>query len=174
MNRADHHRPRLADKLIELALGRDGVVDINQWNVINAKWPLSILQPPTVYKDFLLVGWAGKDWAETEAPPGTVFALDVRTGRENWSVERWNYRWTGQYGSKDYSVADPTRTGKDLMVLDAVKLSADRRTVSLTLPEMAPAHQMKITYRIKSADGKSANNEIYQTIHKIPEGVAQN
>jgi hypothetical protein len=54
--------------------GTSGVVDINQWNTENAKWPLSLLQPPTVYKDFLFVGWAGKDWAETQAPPGTIFA----------------------------------------------------------------------------------------------------
>jgi quinoprotein glucose dehydrogenase len=65
--------------------GRDGVVDVNQWNILNAKWPLSLLQPPTVFKDFLFVGWAGKDWAETEAPPGTVFALDARTGALRWT-----------------------------------------------------------------------------------------
>ncbi len=65
--------------------GTAGVVDINQWNDVNAKWPLSILQPPTVYKDFLFVGWAGKDWADAEAPPGTVFALDARTGALRWT-----------------------------------------------------------------------------------------
>ena len=46
----------------------DGVLDLNQWNTTNDKWPLSILQPPTVYKDTLFIGWAGKDWADTEAP----------------------------------------------------------------------------------------------------------
>lgn len=65
--------------------GASGVVDINVWNTENAKWPLSLLQPPTVYKDFLFVGWAGKDWAETQAPPGTIFALDARTGALRWT-----------------------------------------------------------------------------------------
>jgi quinoprotein glucose dehydrogenase len=65
--------------------GREGMVDVNQWNVLNAKWPLSLLQPPTVFKDTLFVGWAGKDWAEAEAPPGTVFALDARTGALRWT-----------------------------------------------------------------------------------------
>jgi quinoprotein glucose dehydrogenase len=41
--------------------GRNGVLDINQWNTIDPKWPLSILQPPTVYKDTLFIGWAGRD-----------------------------------------------------------------------------------------------------------------
>jgi quinoprotein glucose dehydrogenase len=65
--------------------GTAGVVDVDQWNDENAKWPLSLLQPPTVSGDFLFVGWAGKDWAEAEAPPGTVFALDARTGALRWT-----------------------------------------------------------------------------------------
>jgi quinoprotein glucose dehydrogenase len=65
--------------------GVNGIVDINQWNSENAKWPLSILQPPTVFKDYLFVGWAGKDWAYAEDPPGTVFALDARTGAQRWT-----------------------------------------------------------------------------------------
>ena len=67
--------------------GIDGVVDVNQWNTVNAKWPLSLLQPPTVFKDYLFVGWAGKDWADAAAPPGTVFALDARTGALRWTFD---------------------------------------------------------------------------------------
>jgi quinoprotein glucose dehydrogenase len=62
-----------------------GVLDINAWNTTNNKWPLSILQPPTVYKDTLFIGWAGKDWADSEAPPGTVFAVDAQTGKLKWT-----------------------------------------------------------------------------------------
>ena len=65
--------------------GNHGVLDINQWNTVNAKWPLSILQPPTVYKDRLFIGWAGKDWADKEAPPGTVFAVNAQTGKLEWT-----------------------------------------------------------------------------------------
>jgi quinoprotein glucose dehydrogenase len=61
-----------------------GVLDINQWNKVNNKWPLSILQPPTVYKDTLFIGWAGKDWAEAQDPPGTVFAVNAQTGKLKW------------------------------------------------------------------------------------------
>lgn len=48
--------------------GQHGMVDVNQWNTVNAKWPLSLLQPPTVYHDTLYLGWAGKDWADEQAP----------------------------------------------------------------------------------------------------------
>lgn len=66
--------------------GVDGILDVNQWNVENARWPLSLLQPPTVVDDVLVTGWAGKDWATAEAPPGTVFGIDARTGELRWQV----------------------------------------------------------------------------------------
>ncbi len=64
-----------------------GVLDINQWNTTNDKWPLSVLQPPTVYKNTLFIGWAGKDWADSEAPPGRVFAVDAETGKLKWTFD---------------------------------------------------------------------------------------
>jgi quinoprotein glucose dehydrogenase len=65
--------------------GAGGVLDVNQWNTVHAKWPMSLLQPPTVYKDTLFIGWAGKDWHDTLAPPGLVFAVDARTGKLKWT-----------------------------------------------------------------------------------------
>ncbi|GAA4228231.1 quinoprotein glucose dehydrogenase [Sagittula marina] len=64
-----------------------GQLDVNQWNTTNDKWPLSLLQPPTAYGDQLFVGWAGKDWEYAEAPAGTVFSIDARTGELQWTVE---------------------------------------------------------------------------------------
>lgn len=65
---------------------QNGTLDVNQWNTVNDKWPLSLLQPPTVYKDKLLIGWAGKDWDFEQAPPGSVFAVDARTGKLDWTL----------------------------------------------------------------------------------------
>ena len=65
---------------------KDGILDVNQWNTTNDRWPLSLLQPPTVVGDTLVLGWAGKDWAFAEAPPGTLFGLDARTGEKRWEV----------------------------------------------------------------------------------------
>lgn len=65
----------------------NGVLDLNQWSTVNAKYPLSVLQPPTVVGNHLLVGWAGKDWAYAEAPPGTVFSVNAQTGKLEWTFE---------------------------------------------------------------------------------------
>lgn len=67
--------------------GQNGVLDVNQWNTENAKWPLSLLQPPTVVGDHLILGWAGKDWAYEKAPPGSLFSLNARTGALEWTFK---------------------------------------------------------------------------------------
>lgn len=67
--------------------GTDGILDLAQWNTVNAKYPLSILQPTTVYKDTLFIGWAGKDWTYQVAPPGTIFAVNARTGKLKWQFD---------------------------------------------------------------------------------------
>ena len=64
--------------------GKAGMLDVDQWNTVNPKFPLSQLQPATVYKDLLFIGWAGKEWAYQDAPPGSILALDARTGALKW------------------------------------------------------------------------------------------
>jgi quinoprotein glucose dehydrogenase len=61
-----------------------GVLDVDRWNTTNNKWPHSLLQPPTVYKDTFFIGWAGRDWTDAVDPPGTVFAVDAQTGKLKW------------------------------------------------------------------------------------------
>jgi len=62
----------------------DGVLDVNQWNDVNDVFPFSLLQPPTVVGDTLLLGWAGADWEYSVAPPGNLMAIDARTGDLLW------------------------------------------------------------------------------------------
>jgi len=67
--------------------GQNGVLDINQWNTVNNKWPLSILQPPTIYKNEMFIGWSGQDWTQAVQPPGSLFAVDAQTGKLNWKFD---------------------------------------------------------------------------------------
>ncbi len=81
--------------------GSNGVLDVNRWNTTNDKWPLSLLQPPTVYKDTLFIGWAGKDWADSEAPPGRVFAVNAQTGKLNWTFDALPQQQQKQTGTSN-------------------------------------------------------------------------
>src|SRR6185369_4443646 len=33
----------------------------------------------------------------------------------NWSVEAWNYRWTSNYGSKEYKMSSPNEIGREAL-----------------------------------------------------------
>lgn len=63
-----------------------GVLNVNQWNTVNDVFPFSLLQPPIVVGDTLMMGWAGKDWEYTAAPPGNLLAVDARTGELLWDT----------------------------------------------------------------------------------------
>ena len=86
---------------------------------------------------------------------------------ESYGVERWNYRWTKNYGSKDWLFSDPKKMGRDRMAVSGVKLSADGRSVFLELADLAPVMQMRIRYRLSSADGNKVRGEVFHTIHKL-------
>ncbi|MHA3775357.1 DUF6797 domain-containing protein [Verrucomicrobiota bacterium sgz303538] len=91
-------------------------------------------------------------------------ALDA----QNFSVEQWNYLWTGNYGSPDVSVFDPKKKGRDLVLIESIKLSPDKKTLILEIQDRVPAMQMKIKYKINTPDGKVLDQEIYNTVHRIP------
>jgi hypothetical protein len=87
---------------------------------------------------------------------------------ENYSVQVWNYAWTRNYGSPEFSVADPGRKGHDDLALRSAKLSADGRTVSLELAGIRPVMQMMVRVKVKAADGAPVKFDVYNTIHQIP------
>ncbi|HMJ90834.1 MAG TPA: hypothetical protein VK530_13520, partial [Candidatus Acidoferrum sp.] len=100
-------------------------------------------------------------------------ALDEASAKDvaNFSVEQWNYIYSGSYGSPDVSPDDPKKKGRDKVEVKAVSLSADKKTVSLEM-SVRPVMQMRIKFALKAADGTAVNHEIYSTIHKIPSARA--
>ncbi len=110
--------------------------------------------------------------------------LDAETAEdlESWSVQRWNYKWSSNYGSREYSVKDPKKVGstksrgdkfaaRDEMKLLGAKLSQDGRTVFLKLPDLRRVMQMKIAYNLDAKDGALMKNEIYLTVNFVPEAL---
>jgi quinoprotein glucose dehydrogenase len=65
--------------------GDHGVLNVDKWNTINHKWKIGLIQPPAVYKDTLILGWAGLDWVYKTENPGTVYGIDARTGALKWT-----------------------------------------------------------------------------------------
>jgi len=89
------------------------------------------------------------------------------TDAQNYSVEQWNYLWTGNYGSPDFSVRNPAEKKHDRPEVKSARLSADKKTVFLEIPDIRPCDQMKIRFNIDAADGTPVSQEIYNTIYKL-------
>ena len=86
---------------------------------------------------------------------------------DRYAAESWNYRRTKEYGSPEYSVADPDRRGRDPVEIKSAKLSADGKTVSLGIPGMKPVHMLRVRCRIRAADRARVSLDVYYTIHKL-------
>ncbi len=97
--------------------------------------------------------------------------LDTETAGnpDNYSIEQYNYRWTSNYGSKDYRPSNPDELGHDLMEITGVALSQDRKGVFLQVAGLSRVMQSEITMRIKSADGVAMPEKIWHTINEVAE-----
>ena len=85
---------------------------------------------------------------------------------DRYSIERWNYLWRQQYGSKDYKLSDG-KIGRDKVSVKSAVVSKDGRSVFLEIEDMKPCMQMLIRYKLTGADGARVSQEIYNTIHKL-------
>ncbi|QDT11740.1 DUF6797 domain-containing protein [Stieleria marina] len=85
---------------------------------------------------------------------------------KNYSVRVWSLRRTANYGSKHYDE-------RELNVAEA-DLSADGKTVSLTIPEISPTWCMEIRYRLLSIDGKEIDGTLHNSIHRLKADPVEN
>jgi hypothetical protein len=92
--------------------------------------------------------------------------LDPRTAGDpgSWAVKRWNYRYAADYGSKDWSVVDPRKEGRDDVVVTSATLQPDGRTVVLGLSDAKAAMQYEAKYNVDAVGGKSLKGQFWFTI----------
>jgi sugar phosphate isomerase/epimerase len=96
--------------------------------------------------------------------------LDPATAADagSYGLKQWNYRYAAQYGSADWSVADPEKEGRDDVPVAAAALSADGRTLTLRVAGLRPVMQFALRYNLDTAAGCPARGEVYGTIHRVP------
>ena len=85
----------------------------------------------------------------------------------SYDVEQWNYRYAAQYGSKDWSVANPDKEGHDQVAVRSAKLLADGRTVFLEIPNLKPVMQLQVQYNLNAKEGASLRGKVYATINRL-------
>ena len=72
----------------------------------------------------------------------------------NFTAERWNYFWSGNYGSAEYSVTHPKEPKHDTLTIQSAHLSADGRTLTLDIADMRKSQQLQINLKLRTADGR--------------------
>ena len=78
---------------------------------------------------------------------------------DNYTIKVWSLKRTANYGSKHFDEHEIEVTGTEL--------SDDSRTVTLTVPELAPTWCMEIRCRLKSVDSEDFERVIHNTIHSL-------
>ncbi|MCC5906943.1 MAG: c-type cytochrome [Balneolaceae bacterium] len=85
----------------------------------------------------------------------------------NFQVQRWNYRWSREYGSEFYSVENPDLMGEDEVDVTSVNISDDSMEIFLEIPGMVPVMQMRISYNLTASDGTPMQEDIYNTVNAL-------
>ncbi len=95
--------------------------------------------------------------------------LDAKTAEDvqSYAVELWNYKYSGAYGSPEFSVKTPGKTGHDKLEVKSARLAADKRTLLLEVDGLEIADQFSVKYSINAADGTEVRSEVIGTIHKL-------
>lgn len=84
-----------------------------------------------------------------------------------YAVEIWNYHWSKDYGSEDYSVADPTQLGRDTLPITAATVSDDGRRVFVRVEGLRPVMQLRVQAGLRTADGATLPVDYYGTVHRL-------
>lgn len=90
---------------------------------------------------------------------------EIASNLASYSADRWNYLRSHHYGSGHYRLdGEP---GQESLPISSVKMSKDRRSVFLGIPDMKPCHTLRITYRVPSNAKESQISHAYYTIHQV-------
>jgi hypothetical protein len=94
-------------------------------------------------------------------------ALDAKSVSRaaSYKAAWWNYRWSGEYGSKRWKVSDPKVEGQDEFAPTSAKLLDDGKTVELAFAKLQPVMQMQVGYNVNAADGTKVAGSAFLTIH---------
>lgn len=96
-------------------------------------------------------------------------AAATATDAARYQGSAWNYRWSGDYGSKRWRVTEPGE-GEEPVRVKSAALSADGKTVTVRFEDLRPAMQMHVGYNLAAADGRPVVGSVYLTIHSTGEG----
>ena len=108
----------------------------------------------------------------TEAGVKLTFgrALDKATAEqpENYKAAWWNYRWSGEYGSKRWKVSNPNAEGQDDLAIAGAKLLDDKTVLVKFAGGVKPVMQLQVGYNVAmKGEETKVMGSIFLTVHKM-------
>jgi len=94
-------------------------------------------------------------------------ALDAKQAADpaNFSVERWNYKRTANYGSPHFKLDGGT--GQEWMTPSSAYLSRDGKSIFIGIRDMRPVMQMRIGWALATRAGTNFEANAYFTPHEL-------
>ncbi|MGV3482928.1 MAG: DUF6797 domain-containing protein, partial [Planctomycetaceae bacterium] len=113
-----------------------------------------------LYENGVRVTFAQAIDAAVAAKPGSHFA------------QCWNYRYSGAYGSPEFSPSHPGVAGHDALQIESVQLLPDERSLFLEIPELQPTSQLHLRMHVNEDDSFTAGptgqgHDLFVTAHKL-------
>ncbi len=91
------------------------------------------------------------------------------TSFRNYFVQQWNYEYSPQYGSPEYSVSNPESLGHDVINVCSVQLLESGSSIFVEIPQMEPVMQMHLRMHLKDEDGTPFNADLFPSILELGE-----
>ena len=104
-----------------------------------------------VYRNGVLISFSAPLDPETAGRPGSHFA------------QAWNYRYSGAYGSPEFSSVHPLMRGHDHIPISSAHVVNGGTSLFLEMPDLQPVNQLHL--RLQSGNGSS--HELFATVHKL-------
>ncbi len=96
---------------------------------------------------------------------GTELDREKAGDLSNFTVKRWNYQRTGNYGSGHFRMDG--EVGEEVMPIAGVELSDDGRALFLVIPDMMKVDQMEVDYDLLAADGMMIKDQVWFTVNEL-------
>ena len=86
---------------------------------------------------------------------------------DSYGILQWNYLWSGNYGSPQFSVKDPKKQGYDTVEIKSATAAEDGKSVFLAIDGLGPVMQMQISLNLEDQHANEVRWDIYNTIHAL-------
>jgi len=95
------------------------------------------------------------------------------TNVSNHFAQCWNYRYSGAYGSPEYSPSHPGAQGHDPLRITSAHVMPDKRSIFVEIPDLQPVNQLHLRLHVNSDDQYAICNpagsghDLFVTVHRL-------